>query len=467
MSSIKNIFSESMIYSTADFTSRAIAYVLIPVFTFYLTVDQYGQLALYQSLMGVLFILMMWGTGSSLGSFYHFKEYKDNYPQIKSVAVRSLLCLNFIFLITAYLLITNIIELNRVLLALVLLASYFSVTKTSETIFFIHSHQPWKYFTLVTFYSTFNAILIFFVLKLKYYSEPLISIFSIYLFTNTIIFIYFLLRNKSIFREKSNLKLTKAIFAFGLPILPHAISQWILNFSDRFMLKGFLDYEAVGIYSLGYNFGMIMLVIIGSVGTSWGAHYLGMAEDDPQAFATLGVLASKIWYFYCLAGSVYVLWVKDLIFIATPPIYQASVPVAKWIIFSYLVYGSYLLFMNGLFAAKRTKLVPIASASAAIINIILNLFLIPAYGIIGAVIASFASFAIMAIIVFYLSNIIYPIDLTLGNFITPFSMFLFVFFISSYIETILQFNTLLIVKIILTLIFVLILYNRIRADGFK
>ena len=63
MSSIKKIFSESMIYSTADFTSRAIAYVLIPVFTFYLTVDQYGQLALYQSLMGVLFILMMWGTG--------------------------------------------------------------------------------------------------------------------------------------------------------------------------------------------------------------------------------------------------------------------------------------------------------------------------------------------------------------------------------------------------------------------
>jgi O-antigen/teichoic acid export membrane protein len=212
---------------------------------------------------------------------------------------------------------------------------------------------------------------------------------------------------------------------------------------------------------------MIMLVIIGSVGTSWGAHYLKIAENDALAPLTLGVLASKIWYFYCLAGSIYIIWVKDLILLATPPTYIASVPIAKWIIFSYLVYGSYLLFMNGLFAAKKTRFVPIASVSAAILNILLNLILIPIYGMIGAVIATLASFSLMALIVSFLSNKIYPINITIYNFIKPFFLFVFMFYFSFYADHNLQPIFAIVLKFVLTTIFTLILFYRVKTDGFK
>ena len=144
MSNVKNIFSESVIYSSTDLYSSAVSYLLIPVFTFFLSVHQYGQLALYQSAMTVLFTLIMWGTGSSLGSFYHFKEYRDRYTQVKSVTVRSLLGFNLLFLTVSYIVLSSSLELNLTLLVLVFLAAYFSVIRTAHTVYFIHSRQPWR-----------------------------------------------------------------------------------------------------------------------------------------------------------------------------------------------------------------------------------------------------------------------------------------------------------------------------------
>ena len=46
-----------------------------------------------------------------------------------------------------------------------------------------------------------------------------------------------------------------------MPLIPHFLSQVILNHTDRIMIKELIDSSAAGIYSLAYSIGMILTIV--------------------------------------------------------------------------------------------------------------------------------------------------------------------------------------------------------------
>ena len=171
---------------------------------------------------------------------------------------------------------------------------------------------------------------------------------------------------------------------FGLPLVPHLLSAWALTFVDRIMLEHYVPLRDVGFYNLGYNLGMGMLVLVTSINQAYQPYYYGVMNSAPDPdkkilrivslyIAGLGLIT--------LAGS---LFAGEIIRLLTPPKYQNAAIFVPPILLSYLLVGLYYFVGSALFYFKKTKLLPMVTGAAAVLNILLNYLLIPRYGAIAA-----------------------------------------------------------------------------------
>ena len=79
------------------------------------------------------------------------------------------------------------------------------------------------------------------------------------------------------------------------------------------------------------------------------------------------------------------------------------------VLLGYLFNGLYYNFQAGLYIEEKTKYFPVVTGLGAVVNVVVNLLLIPVLGIIGAAIATLAAYMVMAGSLFYFSQKVYEI----------------------------------------------------------
>ncbi|HEX3051812.1 MAG TPA: oligosaccharide flippase family protein, partial [Aggregatilineaceae bacterium] len=67
---------------------------------------------------------------------------------------------------------------------------------------------------------------------------------------------------------------------FSLPLVPHLISTWALNFSDRLILANYVSLDRVGVYAVGYQFGLVISVLIAAINNAWTPWYFRAHAED-------------------------------------------------------------------------------------------------------------------------------------------------------------------------------------------
>lgn len=461
---MRQLLKSSSIYGSADVVTKGIALLMIPVYTHFLAVPDYGRLALYLSLAGLLSTTMLWGTTASLASFYHFREYRDRFDQIKENTVRFLISFNLL-IVLLFFMAGRAVGTNTVLTGLVLVIAYFSTVRSVQSVHFIHSSRPGHQFALAVGFAVISAIFVIAALVFVTRFSPVTRIFSALAVTGLLFLAVMAVTNRFYATQGFDWTLMKAVLLFGLPILPHALSQWTINFADRAMLRFFLDYREVGLYSLGYNFGMVMLVFLGAINASWAPTFMRIAENEENAPQVLSHMANHIWRIFCLGAAAYLLWINELITIATPAGYHSAVNLSKFIVISYLIYGSYLLYANGLFVAKKTRLMPMATITAAVVNILMNWLLIPTYGAYGAVAATAVSFAIMAALIYIMARKHYPLNVGPGSLAVPALVPLVYFALSVILDARFALIPRFAGKVVLTIPLILYAYGKVRRKS--
>jgi O-antigen/teichoic acid export membrane protein len=73
--------------------------------------------------------------------------------------------------------------------------------------------------------------------------------------------------------------------------------------------------------------------------------------------------------------------------------------------------------MVGANITRKTWLAAVFTAVAAVVNFVLNLFLIPLYGAIGAAISTLVAYFVMALLAYLVNQRIYPVPFEVGRFI--------------------------------------------------
>jgi O-antigen/teichoic acid export membrane protein len=191
--------------------------------------------------------------------------------------------------------------------------------------------------------------------------------------------------------------LNGSMLAFSLPLVPAALAGWGLNLADRYVLNAFRGLDEVGVYSVGYTGGLVINALaIAPFTLAWGAAYweIGRSEDAPRVFRrvlTLFTIGAS-------AGALALTAIgTDAIRLLLTPGFDDARFIVPFSAFGMVLYGVYQIVATGLNLASRTRVLPFTMGAAAIVNVALNLLLVPGLGMIGAGIATIVGYLVLAV----------------------------------------------------------------------
>jgi O-antigen/teichoic acid export membrane protein len=208
---------------------------------------------------------------------------------------------------------------------------------------------------------------------------------------------------------------TREYLHFGIPTIATSVSWWVVTSSDRYVVAGFLGTTSLGIYSAGYNLGNVLFMVTGVLGLVLPPA-LSKLYDEGRTDELAVHMSYSLKYFLLLAipfvAGAAVLAEPVLRLFTTRIIASQGYEIVPLIAASILVYGTYAVVAQSLAMAKKTAIVGFVWIGAAVANLLLNLILVPALGIIGSAISSLVAYSLALGVTTYFSfkEVRFPID---------------------------------------------------------
>ncbi|MDY7075435.1 MAG: oligosaccharide flippase family protein [Chloroflexota bacterium] len=398
-------------YVLGNFLRKGIGFLLIPIYTRVLTPDDYGIVGLTLAVGGLLGVLLRLGIAGAVARYYY--EYRDNPRRL-----REYITTNFLFVVgfvgslvfglgvwgeSLWNWVTSGQVPFRPYVQLMLWSTYASLVIDLPMTLYQTQQKARHYMLaqLATFSLTLGATILFVVvLRMGAYGQLLGGLVGNA--TVAVILSYALLRQW--FAPRLRWKYLKASLVFGLPLVPHMLSSWAMAAADRLILEHFVPLDELGLYTLAYSLGMVMSVLVNSVNKAWSPYYFDFMQrnDRPNERVRQAVsLYVAIIGGICLAGA---LFSQEIVVFLTPERYHATFPYVPLILFAYLLQGYYFLSVAPLFFYEKTRLLPLVTISAALLNVSLNLLLAPRLGVFAAVWATVISYAVTFVLIFVLGQ---------------------------------------------------------------
>lgn len=204
----------------------------------------------------------------------------------------------------------------------------------------------------------------------------------------------------------------KSYLGFGIPFVLANLGAFALLSTDKLVLSAKGLAVETGLYALGGKLGIaINVAIIWPFTLVWTPTMFRIARDETVEEARR-VFARIFTYMMGLllwAGLALGVFATEIIDIISPPEYASAAVISPFIILAYVVYGSYRHFQVGLNVSGKSGSLATSFLAAAVLNLMLNLFLIPRLGMIGAAIATLISYVVMASLVLIAAQKCYPI----------------------------------------------------------
>lgn len=177
---------------------------------------------------------------------------------------------------------------------------------------------------------------------------------------------------------KLNISYWKTAVLFNLPLIPHYLSGYLLNSSDRIMIANLVDNAAAAKYSVAYTIALAVTIVWNAINGSLVPYtYQKCRGGDYKSIAEITV---PIISFYLLLCAVLILFAPEIIMIMAPASYFGSVYIVPPIVGGIFFMSMYSIFANVVYYYKKPKYVMYASVLAATLNIALNWFFIPMFG---------------------------------------------------------------------------------------
>ena len=197
--------------------------------------------------------------------------------------------------------------------------------------------------------------------------------------------------------------------AFGLPLVPHALAGWVLEMSDRAILTRLIPLHDVGVYSLGYQLGAAMGLVTTGFNAAWVPFLFGTLKDEGEAAHPK--LARLVTYYavaLCFVGLGWALLVEHAMALLAGPQFRDAYRITPWVVGGYIFGGLYLIPTNLLFWRRQTRVIPLITLAAGAANVGLNLWLVPRYGAIAAAWSTLAAYALLLVLTWKSAERLHP-----------------------------------------------------------
>ncbi len=196
-------------------------------------------------------------------------------------------------------------------------------------------------------------------------------------------------------KVKYNVSFAKYAVKFNAPLIPHYLSEYILNSSDRIMIQKIVGYSYVALYSVAYNVGMVLTIIVSSINQALVPWLY--QELDKKNFKIICSVVTKIGYLVLLPLFVFSVMAPEVILILGGKVYSEAVYVIPPVCASVFLIYWYTLCANVEFYYDKNKFTMFISLLGAITNISLNYFFIKWFGYIAAGYTTLVSYMVYGI----------------------------------------------------------------------
>lgn len=169
-----------------------------------------------------------------------------------------------------------------------------------------------------------------------------------------------------------------------LPMLPHRVAHWALSLSDRLILAGLVTAGALGTYSIGYQIAAVAGLLTTQINLA-AAPFYGRAILDRTAIIPLRTVVTSQIIVAAYAGLGIAIVGPLLVEVLLPRSYWIAAEIIPLVALGQIFLGLYFIPVNIMAIVNgETRRIWMATVGAAVVNILLNLILVPRYGIIAA-----------------------------------------------------------------------------------
>lgn len=280
---------------------------------------------------------------------------------------------------------------NYLLFILITCAIIF--TEVVKSVFYskLRAMQETLRYNIVTVFSKYGQVLLA-ILFMLLFSRTVVNLFLGFIVISISVIIWLCYTEREYLSTSAfDYSKFKAMLAFGFPLIFYELNNQLLTFADRYVIGIYKGAAAVGAYSAAYNMTFyIQNLLVSSVSlTIYPMIVEKMKQDGDDAYRKF-MRESLLWF--CLFSSAVVLGFaalgKDIFLLAATTKYAEATVVITPVICGGFFYGLFIVTAGELFVLKSTKTMAVIMATAALINLCLDLIFIPKMGLLGAAYAT-------------------------------------------------------------------------------
>ncbi|WP_422529148.1 lipopolysaccharide biosynthesis protein [Serratia fonticola] len=394
--SIVKIFS----YLCGDVLNKAIPFLLLPVITSRLSIEQFGIYTTAFLILSFFFSTLSLGLNSKV----IIDGVKDK-RTIKSSIITAVITITSLFFLMLVLVFTffEIFNVNSIYgleikgFYFVLASAYIQSIFYTVNVKFQINGDVLKFSAQQVFYTICLFVAILYSLYVGDWNDIWRNIF----FSHIMIL---LLSIVILYRDSTSALISKAMIystvIFGVYQLPHILSSWVRLAFDRFVVAEKLGMSFVGGYSAVLQLGLIVSVIVTSFNRFWSPYAIRKLRDKESLYRP-NLLAALAILLLCFGVSVSgYMFMRFLM----PAEYHEFAYLVPIVCLSYAFQGYYFLVVNNIFFFERSYLLAIPSLTSIIIHMLLSPFLVSAWGVLGAAIALLISWFLLFVITYFISS---------------------------------------------------------------
>ena len=378
-----------------SFLQRGISVITTPIFTRILTASEYGDYNVFNSWLGIVTIF------TSLRLYYGvysqgLVKFEDE-RNLFSSSMQGLLFSLVTGWTTIYLIFHRFFNHLFSLTTLQGLAMFAMIWATGAFSFWaaeqrvIFSYRRLVLVTIIVSIAKPVLSIIFILNSEDKVTARILGLMFVELIGYSWCFVMQMVKGKNFFSAK----FWKYALLFNIPLVPHYLSQTVLNSADRIMIRDMIGSKQAGIYSLTYSISQIMMLfnqaLIQTL-TPW--IYQKIKADKPEEVPRLGYIA------LVLIGTVNLILIilaPEVVAIFAPATYYEAIWIIPPVALSGIFVFAYNLFSAFEFYFEKTKFIMAASVAGAVLNVVLNYIFINIFGYYAAGYTTLACYIIYAL----------------------------------------------------------------------
>ncbi|MGY5354887.1 lipopolysaccharide biosynthesis protein [Wenyingzhuangia sp. IMCC45467] len=463
---MSSIVKNTFIYTIGRVLPQITGFVLLPLYTKYLSPAEYGIVESMLALGMVLTIFFSMATERSMFRLYY--DYSSLFKKKIFIANISFLIFLFssivlllLFVLKDYVeLIYTSISFTPYYVYAIINAYFMAFAFIPQTMYQVQEKA--LKFLLITISSFFIGIvfILYYVVVLNQGAEGLLKGKMIGNLVMLPVYIYLIYKN-SVFRISK--KVLKNIISFSLPMVPTLLTAWVLNMSNRIFIERYFTLDDVGIFSMAYRISSLVGMLLGAVFTAYNPVFYRLANNKNEdqvvskaKIADLNHLILTLSIIICFGLSFFS---KELVYFLLDEKYSESAYLIPVITLSNMLIQVAAFYNLMIYQSKKSVLIMTVSIIGAICSIGFNYLLVPMLGAYGAAWAAVLSAIVLLLLKIYYASKNYYVKIDYKVFISVlFFLGTLIFVEINYLS--IDMLTLLIIKILLCLIVLIVFYKK-------